>query len=310
MKSIKYSYLINDKLKKHFDFMNTMREKETDMKVHHLNCTTFNLRFAKTFDGKRSIFDGSLSCVTHCLLIETQNAGLVLIDSGFSIQDAITPGRVSPIFRFTFRPPWAIEETALTNIKMLGYSPKDVRHILLTHLDCDHANGLYDFPWATAHVYNEEMKSALFGKSLQNRLRYNCQRLKQHENWEVYNNNVGDNWNGLKNVCAVKGLGDEFAIVPLPGHSVGHGGILIRANDGWILHAGDAYIMHSELEPAPYGPANTGLFQPIMESDGKSRKESLAQLSQLHQKYGDEVIILCAHDKEEFANNRDIISET
>ncbi len=37
-------------------------------------------------------------------------------------------------------------------MKRLGYSINDVRHIILTHLDLDHAGGLHDFPNAAVHV--------------------------------------------------------------------------------------------------------------------------------------------------------------
>jgi len=231
------------------------------IKVHHLNCTTFNLRFARLFDGHGKIFDGGLSCVTHCLLVETASAGLVLIDTGFSIQDANNPKRVPPIFHFAFRPPWKSEETVLASIKALGFSPEEVHHILLTHLDIDHASGLVDFPWAKAHVYSEELQSALSGKSIKDRLRYNRIRIKNHEHWEGHDHMVGDTWYGLKKVHPIKELGNDFAFVPLAGHSAGHGGIAIHTDDEWMLHAGDAYMMHTELRPLPDGPSNTGLFQ-------------------------------------------------
>lgn len=270
------------------------------VKINHINCTTFNLRFARIFDGQRKVFDNSLTSVTHCLLIETKNSGLVLVDSGFSIQDVENPRQVPFIFNFIFRPPWKAEETALTNIKSLGYSPKDVQHILLTHLDYDHANGLIDFPWATAHVYNLELNAALFGKSAQDLLRYNRKRLKKHEKLEIYDNNNGETWYGINKVCPIKGLGNDFAFVPLIGHSAGHGGIAIRKNNGWLLHAGDAYMMHSELQPPPIGPSYTGLFHFFIKDNGQSRKESLSRLSELHLKYGKDVSIFSAHDKEEF----------
>lgn len=272
------------------------------MKIHHLNCTTLNLRFAKIFDGQRNVFDGSLSCVTHCILVESNNAGLVLVDASFSIQDSANPRQVPFVFRFLFRPPWKADETAITNIKKLGYSPRDVRHVLLTHLDYDHANGLIDFPWATAHVYDLEVKSALSGKSMQDLLRYNRIRLKKHDKWEIYNTTIGDSWHGLNKVSPIKGLDNDFAIVPLIGHSAGHAGIAIRADNGWLLHAGDAYMMHAELQASPVGPSHSGLFHFLMKDNGRLRKESLGRLSALYQNYGTEVTIFSAHDKEEFEN--------
>lgn len=270
------------------------------IKIHHVNCTTFRLRFARAFDGQMGILDTHLTCVTHCLLVETSSAGLVLIDTGFSTQDINNPRCVSPIFHFVFRPPWKREETAFAGIQMLGLDPQDVRHIILTHLDIDHANGLADFPWATAHVYTTELQDAQSGRSLRDRLRYNRSRLSAHTHWESYDSNEGNSWYGLQGLCPIKGLEDNFALVPLVGHSPGHCGVAVRAKQGWFLHAGDAYMQRAELQPAPDGPARTGLFQPIMQDNGKARQESLARLAKLHSDHGDEVKIFCAHDETEF----------
>ena len=274
--------------------------------VHHLNCTTFRLRFARTFDGQRSLWDSHLTCVTHCLVVETSQAGLVLVDTGFSLKDVEHPGRVSPIFHFVFRPPWKPEETALAGIRALGLNPQDVRHIVLTHLDYDHAAGLADFPWATAHVDERELEAVRSGHSLQDRLRYDRPRLNQHAHWKSYADSGGDNWYELQAVHPIEALGDDFALAPLPGHSPGHCGVLVRGPQGWLLHAGDAYMQRAELQPAPLGPARTGVFQPVMQADGQARKASLACLAELDQHRKAEVRIFCAHDQSEFEDLKKI----
>ena len=270
------------------------------VQIHHLNATTFRLRFARTFDGRRRIFDNQLTCVTHCLLLETTLAGLVLVDTGFSAQDVKDPRRVSPIFHFVFRPPWKPEETAIAGIRQLGLDPQDVRHIVLTHLDCDHAAGLSDFPWAAAHVDALELQAARSGHTLQDHLRYDRPRLSQHAHWESYDHSGGDIWHGIQAVRSIRALGDEVALVPLPGHSPGHCGVAVCGPQGWQLHAGDAYMQRAELQPPPLGPASTGVFQPIMQSDGSARKNSLACLAELDRQYKGEVKVFCAHDRAEF----------
>ena len=105
------------------------------IKIHHLNCTTFRLRFARAFDGQMGFFDTHLTCVTHCLLVETSNAGLVLVDTGFGMQDIDDPRCVTPIFHFVFRPPWKRGETAHAGIRALGLDPRDVRHIPIMQSD-------------------------------------------------------------------------------------------------------------------------------------------------------------------------------
>ena len=52
------------------------------------------------------------------------------------------------------------EETAAHQIAALGYSLDEVRHIVLTHLDLDHAGGMADFPRAQVHVLAAEHNAA------------------------------------------------------------------------------------------------------------------------------------------------------
>lgn len=51
--------------------------------------------------------------------------------------------------------------TAIRQIEALGFSPADVRHILLTHMDVDHTGGIADFPAAKVHVYAKEHAAAM-----------------------------------------------------------------------------------------------------------------------------------------------------
>ncbi|WP_223281445.1 MBL fold metallo-hydrolase [Streptomyces antnestii] len=48
------------------------------------------------------------------------------------------------------RPVLDTGETAVRQVAALGYDIEDVRHIVLTHLDLDHAGGLRDFPPAAS----------------------------------------------------------------------------------------------------------------------------------------------------------------
>ena len=112
-----------------------------------------------------SLFDGFsrgvLShLVCHCLLIETDQ-GLVLIDTGFGLRDIQSPySRLSPFFVKFNNIQFDRKYTAIEQIQQLGFSASDVRHIVLTHLDFDHAGGLEDFPEATVHVMQTEIDTA------------------------------------------------------------------------------------------------------------------------------------------------------
>ncbi|WP_343230390.1 MBL fold metallo-hydrolase [Xanthomonas euvesicatoria] len=64
------------------------------------------------------------------------SAGLVLIDTGFGLRDVAEPGaRLSRFFLALVKPDLREEMTAIRQIQRLGLDPRDVRHIVLTHLD-------------------------------------------------------------------------------------------------------------------------------------------------------------------------------
>ena len=93
--------------------------------------------------------------VCHCLLLETPG-GLVLVDTGFGQRDIADPGPSLGAFRRMIRPVLDLEETAARQVVRLGFAVQDVRHVVLTHLDLDHAGGLPDFPHARVHVLAAE----------------------------------------------------------------------------------------------------------------------------------------------------------
>ncbi|OIK25501.1 MBL fold metallo-hydrolase [Streptomyces malaysiense] len=78
----------------------------------------------------------------HCLLIETDSDGLVLVDTGLGTADLQHPDQsLGAAWVAYAQPELNPEESALRQIVRLGYAPQDVRHIVLTHLHRDHTTG-------------------------------------------------------------------------------------------------------------------------------------------------------------------------
>ena len=48
----------------------------------------------------------------------------------------------------------------MRQLEALGHDPADVRHIITTHLDLDHAGGIGDFPEAQIHLFASELAEA------------------------------------------------------------------------------------------------------------------------------------------------------
>lgn len=250
-------------------------------------------------DGRSLSLRGRLAC--HCLLVETAS-GLVLIDTGFGTHDVRGPRqRLSWFFLVMLAPDFQLELTAARQIERLGFRLEDVRHIVLTHLDFDHAGGISDFPHATVHVMAEERTVARAQRSWLDRQRYRPPQWQLHEHWMEHRHAAGEGWYGFDRVRELPGLPPEILMIPLRGHTLGHAGVAIRTADGWLLQAGDAYFHRDELDfDHPHCTPGLRFYQWMMEQDRTGRLSNQRRLRELARNRGSEVRIICSHDPVEF----------
>jgi glyoxylase-like metal-dependent hydrolase (beta-lactamase superfamily II) len=195
------------------------------MKIHHLNCGTLVAPFV------------DIKSLVYCLVVETSQ-GLILIDTGFGTRDYTDPTLKMRFFLSWMGVPRLQEETALSQIKALGYRPEDVKHIIQTHLHIDHAGGLADFPWAEVHVYHKEFQA------IQNprgplEYAYVQDHWAHGPSWIVHEE-AGEHWFGFNAIRVLETQEADFFLIPLPGHTRGHCGVAIGKPGNWLMHCGDA----------------------------------------------------------------------
>ena len=271
------------------------------MRIHHLNCVSTCPLGGRLMDGKTSsiLRRGQLCC--HCLLLETPD-GLVLIDTGLGLQDVRHPAaRLSGFFLALLSPDFREEMTAMRQLAHLGVVPGDVRHIVLTHLDFDHAGGLDDFPQAQVHLMQLERDYAVQQKTWLDRQRFRPQQWSGKARWKVYSPEQGQAWFGFESVRRLQGLNCDILMIPLPGHTFGHAGVAVHDGKKWLLHAGDAYFYHQEMDLAkPWCTPGLRLYQTMMEKDRQARLANQARLRQLRRDHASDVEIFCSHDTVEF----------
>jgi len=265
------------------------------MKIHYLNCGTDCPLGGPLFDGVSKGPLARLSCAVQ--LIET-GAGLVLIDTGYGVQDVRHPHpRLSRTFDALLNIRFRIEETALHQVQALGFSPRDVRHIILTHMDFDHAGGVEDFPEARVHVMARERNAAeRKRRGFVARRRYRPVQWNDVRDWRTYAG-AGEPWLGFDAVRDLDGLPPEILIVPLPGHTWGHAGVAVQQGDRWVLNAGDAYFFRGEMDTQnPHCTPGLSAYQRLMEVDRTSRLANQDRLRTLKRTQGDSVTVFCSHD--------------
>jgi glyoxylase-like metal-dependent hydrolase (beta-lactamase superfamily II) len=185
--------------------------------------------------------DNRIALVTRSLLVETRD-GLVLIEAGCG--DKWTDKERA---MYALAP-----RTAVDALAEAGVDPREIAHIVLTHLHFDHAAGLtaFDgvgttnlvpvFPNARIHVQRTEWEDALANKStmtrtyLRSHLEPIAHAVELHEG-------------------ATAPL-DRIELLPTRGHTWGHQSILVRPPAGevspCVLFAGDSCPTLHHAHPA------------------------------------------------------------
>jgi glyoxylase-like metal-dependent hydrolase (beta-lactamase superfamily II) len=253
------------------------------MKVHHINCGTMNL-------------PGGNKLICHVLAIETDN-GLVLVDSGYGLEDIAHPRRRIGAARFYVRPVFDPKETAIRQIEKLGFHQRDVRHIILTHLDADHIGGLADFPDAQVHSTADEVLGAVTNPTRRERIRYSAAQWSHGPKF-VEHTPDGEKWHGFAAAKELTDIAPGIALIALPGHTRGHAAIAVDTGDRWLLHAGDAFYHYATLDGDDHlVPKPISGMETMIAFDLKQVRANHERLAELHRTKGESVItVFPAHD--------------
>lgn len=259
------------------------------MVIHHLNCGTLKAPFVK------------VDSIVYCLLVET-SSGLVLVDTGFGSRDYSAPSRKMRFFLRYMGVPCNLEETAIFQVKALGYDVKDVRHIIQTHLHFDHAGGLGDFPWVNIHIYKREYLAVMNPRGIME-FAYDQSHWAHDPNW-IFHEKDGSNWFGFDSIPVLETPEADFLLIPLPGHTRGHCGVAIGKPGNWLLHCGDAASPYHK-DTYLYHRGESAHRLDFLSSGFASRVIGpyVPQLRNLLQEHGQEVRAISAHDKFSFQEN-------
>ncbi len=259
-------------------------------RVHHLNCACIQ---------RLTIHGRQLAC--HCLLVETPSSGLVLVDTGLGTPDLVDPAkRLGMMFTYLYAKPKRDPALAAVNqIRAMGLDPRDVRHIVMTHMDLDHVGGLSDFPNATVHLHHRELVAATERRSFKAKHRYLPVMWAHQPKFETYSEE-GEPWMGFEAIRELRGLPPEILLVPLFGHTLGHCGVAVRDTRGWLLHAGDAYFDPREVNgPTRRCALKVGAFQAMVQTVRRERLHNQARLRRLTADHP-EIRVFCAHNPFEY----------
>ncbi len=211
--------------------------------------------------------------------------GLIVVDTGDTARTSERGyfPRWHPYFRWGLRPFVEPDDEIGPQMRQLGFSPEDVRWVVLTHLHADHVGGLHHFPSSEILVSREEYEGAV---GLRGRLRG---YLNQH--WPTWFSprliTLDDERLGPFPASFPLTDAGDVLIVPTNGHTPGHVSVVVRQKDHLVFLAGDASysedLMLAEIVDG-VGP------------DERAARESLRRIKRLAREQP--LVFLPAHDPE------------
>ena len=164
--------------------------------------------------------------------------GVIVVDTGESAR-AAEPGyfpRWHPVFRLAVREWVEPEQEIGSQLERLGIRPADVRCVVMTHLHTDHAGGLHHFPDTEILVTRDELAYATGRRGL----------LRGYPNnrWPTWFDPTPldlepEPYGPFPQSVRLTRAGD-VTVVPAPGHSPGHVGVVVEDGDHSVFLAGDS----------------------------------------------------------------------
>jgi glyoxylase-like metal-dependent hydrolase (beta-lactamase superfamily II) len=211
--------------------------------------------------------------------------GLLLVDTGETARVAERGYFPAwhPYFRLGVRESVPAEDEIGPQLQALGFSPDDVRWVVLTHFHTDHAGGLAHFP-------NSEILSSRadfeYSRGILGRMRG---FLPQH--WpEWFSPTLTEPsaapFGPFARSLPLTAAGDVH-LVPTPGHTPGHMSVAVEEGDTVLFFAGDAsYTERLMLDGVADG----------VSPDPATARDTLARIRELTQQRP--TVYLPAHDAE------------
>ena len=211
--------------------------------------------------------------------------GLIVVDTG-ETADVNNPGyfpRWHPYFRLGVKEWVEPEEEIGARLKARGFSPDDVRWVIMTHLHTDHAGGLAHFPQSEILVHRSEFEDATgFMGKVRGFLPHRWPSWFSPRLFDLSEEAFGPFPLRLR----VTEAGD-VTIVATHGHTKGHVSVVLDEGPRTLFFAGDtSYTQALMLEGAIDGVA----------PDERAARETLGRIREFTRQRP--VVYLPSHDPE------------
>lgn len=166
-------------------------------------------------------------------LIQTDDGTNVLVDTGFGRE---TIGA----YKQATEPAPKVDEAdyVVNQLAALGLTPHDIRYLVATHLDRDHAGSIDEFPDSEIIVQKKHLEAA-----------------REHPRFQAHRTH----WDHYRTVDGDTELLPSIELIETTGHNPGHQAVLVRLPEtGPVLLAIDAIPRMDQRDPETrtIGPAD------------------------------------------------------
>ncbi|MCS5695923.1 N-acyl homoserine lactonase family protein [Desulfofundulus thermocisternus] len=218
----------------------------------------------------------------YAVLIDHPHAK-ILYDTGCppTAMEGKWPLNLTTLFPYTFTPEQRLE----SQLQKVGYQPKDIDIVVMSHMHLDHAGNLDLFTHADVYVHRDDFCYGL---------------MLTHQNPDPATHGAYVRAD-LEVPCKFKMVDDDFELVPgvevinLPGHTPGVLGIMVHLqNSGTLIFPMDALYQRGNYGPPP---RMSGIIY-----DSISFFKSIEKIRKLAQKNNAQIMF--SHDMEFFKTMR------
>jgi len=189
--------------------------------------------------------------ISHSAVLIRHPKATFLYDTGLSSDIYLYLQHQSLLFKnvlgkFTF------EQAIASHLQNLSMKPRDLDFVLLSHLHWDHVSGVPDLPGVMLRINRVEYDAAQ--QSLLDKNNGLVRTLMSDNPIDLFDCN-GPEYDGFHSSHDLLGDG-SIILIPLPGHTAGNTGMLIRrANGSPLFLLGDAaWVAENFLRPATMHP--------------------------------------------------------
>lgn len=227
----------------------------TTFTIHPLRCgyivnhEVSSFVYRKNYGGRR--FDAP------CLAFLLRGGGQdILVDTG--------PGPKARVPQHYTSAEADIDDLLLAELTRLGVHPEAIRIVILTHLHNDHVGGAANFPNATFHVQETELREAAWPVPFQRPI-YEVNQRGRRPPW-------------VEILDRMEVLTGDSPIVPgvstilLPGHTSGSQGVLVDTTDGPYLLPGDLVPLYDNWPTDGSPPVPNGNHTDLYAYDRSFRR--------------------------------------